>query len=269
MPELQQCELFLLRYASHALRDEFVNVGLILVPPDSAPELRLVKDWSRVSALDPRADLEMLQAFGDELRLRFNKKEDREQTLQKMQDWLSNTLQISESKGCLTESPREEADELARLYLEARKGRASRSQSAREIIRKRMEREFRSAGVWQAMSQKIPASKYTQTGDPLKIDCGYRADSIIKIFHAVPLNNDMNSVKALAFTFPRMAEGIQRLEGKQAQMTAIVEDSLSEKDQNVQFAREILESQKILLAPMAQLPQIAEIATREIRGELR
>ena len=243
MPELQQCKLFLLRYVPDAVRNEFVNVGLILLPPESSPELRLVKDWSRVSALDPRADLEMLQAFGDEVRLRFSKKEDRELMLQKMEDWLSNNLQISESKACLTESPREEADELARLYLEARKGRASRSQSAREIIRKRMEREFKSAGAWQAMSQKIPASKYTQPEDPLKIDCGYSTDSIIKMFHAVPLKGDMNSVKALAFTFPRMSEGIQRLEGKQAQLTAITEDSPA-KDKNAQFAREILRSEE-------------------------
>ena len=265
---MQQCKLFLLRYVPDAVRNEFVNVGLILLPPDSSPELRLVKDWSRVSALDPRADLEMLQAFGDELRLRFDKKEDRELTLQKMQDWLSNTLQISESKACLTESPREEADELARLYLEARKGGTPRSESARQMILRRMEREFKAAGVWQAMSRQIAAAKYTQSGDPLKIDCGYSADSILKMFHAVPLNSDMNSVKALAFTFPRMAEGIRRIEGKQAQLTAIVQDSLSEEDQNVQFAREILESQKILIAQVAQLSEIANIAAGEIRQQL-
>ena len=269
MPELQQCRLFLLRYVPDAVRNEFVNVGLILLPPDSLPELRLVKDWSRVTALDPRADLEMLQAFGDELRLRFNKEEDRELTFQKMQDWLSNALQISESKACLTESPREEADELARLYLEARKGRPARAQGMRRIILRSMQREFKAAGVWRAMDPEILASKYTQSGDPLKIDCGYSTDSIIKMFHAVPLNSDMNLVKALAFTFPRMAQGIRKIEGKPAQLTAITEDSLSKEDQSVQFAREILESQKILLVPVAQLPQIAEVAAREIRQQLR
>jgi len=242
MPELQQCKLFLLRYVPDAVRNEFVNIGLILLPPDSSPELRLVKDWSRVTALEPRADLEMLQAFGDELRLRFNKKEDedRELTLQKMQDWLSNALQISESKACLTESPREEADELARLYLEARKGRVSRAQSAHQSILKLMKKEFNAAGIWQSMNKDIPAAKYTESGDPLVIDSGYDAGAVIRMFHATPLSTDVNSVKALAFTFPRMAEGILRIDGKQAELTAITEDSLSEEDQKVQFAREIL-----------------------------
>src|SRR5438270_5108251 len=266
MPELQNCKLFLLRYAPDAVRNEFINVGLILLPPDSPPELRLVKDWSRVSVLDPRADLEMLQAFGDELRLRFNNEEDRELTLQKMQNWLSNSLQIGESKACLTESHREEADELARIYLEVRKGRASRSESARQIILRRMEREFKAAGVWQAMSQKILAAKYTQSGDPLKIDCGYSAGSVIKMFHAIPLNSDVSSAKALAFTFPRMAEGIRRLEGKQAQLTAIVEDGLNREDQNVSYALGILESQNIQTAPSAELPHFAAVAVREIRA---
>lgn len=268
MPELQQCQLFLLRYVPDAVSNEFVNIGLILLPPHSSPELRLVKNWSRVTALDPRADLEMLQAFGEELRLRFSRKEDRDLTLQKMQDWLSNALQISETKACLTESPREEADELARLYLETRKGRISRAESARQIILRQMERRFEALGVWQAMSRKIPASRYTQPGDPLTIDCGYGAGSTNKMFHATPLTTDVNLVKALAFTFPRMADGIRKMEGKQAQLTAIIEDSLPEDDQNVQFAREILESQKILIAPIAQLPQIAEIAAREIGRQL-
>src|SRR5947209_20500160 len=100
MPELLNCKFFLLRYVPDAIRNEFVNIGLVLLPPDAPPELRLVKDWSRVTALDPRADLEMLQAVGEDLRVRLNGNE-RELTLQKMGDWLSNALQMSEPQGCL------------------------------------------------------------------------------------------------------------------------------------------------------------------------
>src|SRR5438270_14032290 len=114
MPHIQNYKFFLLRYVPDAIRNEFVNIGLVLLPPDSPAELRFVNDWSRVSALDPQADVEMLQAVGNELRVRFNNKEDRDLTLQKMEDWLSNALQISEAKGCVAESPKEEADNLAR-----------------------------------------------------------------------------------------------------------------------------------------------------------
>ena len=81
MPELLNCKFFLLRYVPDAIRNEFVNIGLVLLPPDSPAELRLVNDWSRVSALAPQADVEMLQAVGDELRVRFNNKEDGDLTL--------------------------------------------------------------------------------------------------------------------------------------------------------------------------------------------
>ena len=59
----QECKFFLLRYAPNPVRGEFVNIGLVLVAPQAPPELRFSKDWSRVRALDPQADTELLDAF--------------------------------------------------------------------------------------------------------------------------------------------------------------------------------------------------------------
>ena len=262
----QNCKFFLLRYVPDALKNEFVNIGLVLLPPHAPAELRLAKDWSRVRALDPQADLEMLDAFGHELQLQMGAEETRDVVLKKIEDWFSNSLQATEYKGCLTDSPAQEADELARIYLNASRRRASREKGPRQMIFRRIKKEFELAGVWRAMRKDIPASQYTRSGDPLKIDCGYGVNSTIKMFHATPLRSEINAAKALAFTFPQLVEGLRRAEGAQAQLTAIVEDGLQRENEAIVFAMEVLQGQNIKIASLADLPQIAELAAREIRA---
>ena len=255
-----QCSFFLLRYVPDAVKNEFVNFGLVLLSPAAPAELRFSKDWSRVRGLDPQADLELLEALENELR----DNRDREAILKKIEDSFSNAVQVSEIKAILADSPAQEADFLAGLYLDSRRRRSIREASARQTIFRRMRSEFERAGAWQAMNQNIAVAKYTRTGDPLKIDCGYQATSTIKMFHATSLKNDVNTAKVLAFTFPRLAEGIRRAEGRQAELTAVVEDDLNRTDQSIGFALEILQQQAIQIAPVSQIGEIAATAAREV-----
>ena len=73
----------------------------------------------------------------------------------------------------------------------------------------------------------------------------------------------MNAAKILAFTFPRLAEGIRRAEGKSSRLTAVVEDDLPV-DDAVSFARETLEQQAIRIAPVSTMPDVAAEAAREL-----
>ena len=60
-----QCKFFVVRYAPDAVKNEFVNIGLVLMPPAGGAQIRFTDDWSRVRCLDPEADLEVLQALAD------------------------------------------------------------------------------------------------------------------------------------------------------------------------------------------------------------
>jgi hypothetical protein len=128
-----------------------------------------------------------------------------------------------------------------------------------------MRSEFEAAGVWPVMLKNIALSKYTRSGDPLKIDCGYSPNGTVKLFHAVTLSSDVNAAKVLAFSFPQLAEGIRKTEGKQALLTAIVEDDLPTDDETVNFARETLEQNAIRIAPVSTMAAIAREAARELR----
>jgi hypothetical protein len=265
MMEQEKCNFFLLRYVPDAVKNEFVNVGLVLLPQAGEAELRFTRDWSRVKCLDPQADLELLEAMEGDLREKLRTMNgDRDFILRKIQDSFSNALQPSEFKACAAASPAAEADELARLYLERRRPRQPREAGARQAILAAMRQGFESAGVWRAMRKEIPVADYTRRGDPLKLDCGYSPNGTVKLFHALGVAADANAAKVLAFSFPPLAEGVRKKEGKQAQLTAVVEDDLDRDEEHVGFAVEILVQQGINVAPLAQMASLAALAAREM-----
>lgn len=261
-----QCRFFVLRYAPDAVKNEFINVGLVLLPPAGGAQVRFTRDWQRVLCLDPDADVEMLQALENDLRNQLREMNgDRDLILRRIQDSFSNAIQPSEFQACLASSVVAEADELARLYLERpRRRQQTREPGARVAIVARMRSEFEAAGVWPLMQEKIPVSRYTRGGDPLKIDCGYSPNGTVKLFHAVTLNNDVNTAKVLAFSFPQVAKGIREMEGKHALLTAVVDDDLPQEDEAVIFARETLEQNSIHIIPVGAMAAVAREAAREL-----
>jgi hypothetical protein len=108
-------------------------------------------------------------------------------------------------------------------------------------------------------------AKYTHSGDPLKIDCGYQPNGVIRLFQAVSLSTEPDSAKILAFSYPALSEGIARIENAKTDLTAIVEDELDRNDEAIQFALETLERTAINIAGINQLGAIAERARTEMR----
>jgi Protein of unknown function (DUF3037) len=263
---MEKCSFFVLRYVPDAVKNEFVNIGLVLLPQGGEPELRFTHDWSRVRCMDSEADIEVLKALENDLRDQLRGVNgDRESILRRIQDSFSNALQPSEFKACLAESPSEEADKLAKLYLERERQRGPRERSTRETIRKRMEQEFDHFGVLPLIEQRIEAARYTGKGDPLKIDFGYSPNGTVKLFHALAIETDPNSAKVLAFSFPRLAEGIRKEQSKAVELTAVVEEDLGQDDEAVSFALNTLEQQEIRIARLEEMPAIAQVAARELR----
>ena len=193
---------------------------------------------------------------------------DHEFILRRLQDSFSNALQPSEFQGCLADSPAAEADELARLYLDRPRRRQPRELSTRQAIYQKMRSEFESAGVWLLMWQNVPVSRYTRSGDPLKIDCGYSPNGTVKLFHAVSLATDINTAKILAFTFPQLADGLRKAENKRAELTAILEDELPAGDESISFARETLQQHSISIASAAEMPGFTAAFTRSVTSSM-
>lgn len=270
MPDLKQLEFFLLRYVPDVVKDEFVNIGVVML--ESAKngagfaDVCFTRDWRRVRCLDPEADIEMLEALERDFRGQLRETRGREALLRKLEDSFSNVIQLSATKGCLAEDPAKEMEALASMYLEtpARAGR--REASGRQRILAQMRDAFERAGVWALLSKEIAVEQYTHKGDPLKIDCGYRPNGVVKMFHAVSLASGVDAAKVLAFSYPQLAEGIAKVERASSLLTAVVEDDLERGDEAIGFALTTLEKSRIAVAVTAEMPSLAEVARRELRA---
>src|ERR1700691_5481016 len=168
MSDRRQLEFFLLRYVPDAVKNEFVNIGLVMVEAGANgggfADVRFTRDWRRVRCLDPQADVEMLVALEREIRGQLATTHDREVLLRRLEDSFSNVIQLSPVKGCLAEDPAREIEAMASMYLETAKVGGRREASGRQRILATMRDAFEQAGVWGLMRHQIAVAEYTHKG---------------------------------------------------------------------------------------------------------
>jgi hypothetical protein len=277
VPERKQCEFQLIRYVPDPVKNEFVNIGVLLRAAEGGQsELRFTRDWSRVRCLDPDADTQMLEALEIEVgqRLANQPADHRRPILGLLEDSLSNGIQIPETKAYLAETFVAALEDLMRRYVDTpRRGRSQR-RTGRSALLAAMRTRFEEAGVWTLMRKQIAVAQYTKPGDPLRIDCGYRPNGVVKMFQAISLEAGADDAKLLAFSALGLIDGVKRVEQAKLQLTAIVEplrqaeqEEEPSEDRTLQyrFGIEIMEEHKIRVMTSTALPDLAETARRELR----
>ena len=278
MRERVQCEFFLIRYVPDVVKGEFANIGVVLreVGPEAdkldSAVVRFTRDWSRVRCMDADADIGLLEGLEGEIaaRLRMGAG-DTKPVMQVLEDTLSNSVQITEARASLAESVPAELEQLMRMYVEPLKVKQERKRTGRAAIAGAMRTEFERAGVWGLMRKRIAASLYTRAGDPMKIDCGYRPNGVIRMFQAVSLEGDVEGAKGLAYSAPQLREGVERVESARLELTAVVEplravsDLEDEAQERYRFGVEAMERQEIRVVTVSDLARVAETARVELR----
>ncbi len=269
MADRRQLEFFLLRYVPDAVKDEFVNIGLVMVEAGANgggfAEVRFTRDWRRVRCLDPQADVEMLAALERDVRGQLGATQDRAVLLRRLEDSFSNVIQLSPVKGCLAEDPVAEIETMASMYLEAAKVGGKREVSGRQRILAAMRDAFEQAGIAKFVLP-VPVAPYTKRGDPFQFDFGYRIGGEIKLFQAVSLKAGVDAAVLLAARYPRIVPVMSKVAGAVPALTAVIDDDLDRGQESVQFALSMMEDEKIRIAVAAEMPMIAEVARRELRA---
>ncbi|MGA8529578.1 MAG: DUF3037 domain-containing protein [Acidobacteriaceae bacterium] len=281
MTEPLPCEFSLVRYVPDPVKNEFVNIGVLLHGPATSEggspsaQLRFTKDWARVRCLDPDADTEMLEAMETEMRRRLLESGTDSPSLMKtIEDSFSHLLQITTPKAFLVGNLSAGIEQLMRLYVEPRREKIRQALSGRAAIARSLRTHFEQARVWDLLRRRIPAADYTRPGDSLKIDCGYRPNGLVRMFHAVSLATDSELAKVLAFSAPLLRAGVARVENAELELTAIVEpirnshgDVSADDDFIAQyrFGIETMEAQQIRVLTVNDLERVAETARRELR----
>jgi predicted RNA-binding protein YlxR (DUF448 family) len=267
-----QCEFSLIRYVPDVVKGEFANIGVVLreAGREGSATVRFTRDWGRVRCLDPDADVELLESLEAEIALRLQAgvelRVNAKPMLETLEDSLSNSVQLTEMRGTLAESLAGEMEQLLRMYVEPLKVPATRRKmSGRGAIVAAMRESFEGEGVWRLMRKKIAAAQYTQAGDPLKIDCGYR-NGKVRMFHAVSLENDVEAAKGMAYTAEALRRGVMGSEGVELELTAVVEKVGAVADQEQYgFGVSVMEREAIRVLTVADMGRVAETARRELR----
>jgi hypothetical protein len=281
------CEFHLLRYVPDAVRNEYVHIGVILREQGSqeAAEVKFTRDWRRVRCLDPDADTALLEGMESELRRRFQAQPDGN-LMRLLNESLSLSVQMTESKAYLAESLPAGMDELMKMYVDPPPREHMPRLSGRAAIQARMRAEFERAGVWELLRKRIAASEYTRPGDPLRIDVGYRPNGMshpadkdpsvgtpaIRMFHAVSLEPGVEMAKVLAFSAAGLRAGVERVEKAQLELTAVIEPAARlgatgeepERLEMYRFGVETMEENQIRVLTTSDLVRVAETARREL-----
>lgn len=270
MPEERRALRYrILRYTPNLLRDEWVNVGVILeeapeANPGAAPRrsARLIEedaDFARVRRLHPGADESLLRGLADEFEARLREPE-AESYLQKLDQILSNAVQFSPRRAVLAVDFDVELERLFRDYVARPPARreAGILEHTRNWIRQRLETIFRRHRILGKIERGVRAEEFTQPGDPLRLDYAYRFNGTRGYLQIVPLNRHPSQAKVLAYT----AECIRRVQAR-AEFTALTDAEPQPENRRHQFMTQLFAAQQIRVVPPGGMENLAaELARR-------
>lgn len=246
----------ILRYTPNLVRDEWVNIGVLLFAPGTGEHrLRLIEEqeeFRRIRRLHPQADEALLRRLREDL-------EDRLQTangnagsgaswqalVAKWDDTLSNTLQLAPQKGTLAEDLDAELERLYNDHVAPERASAGAA-GTRSQMRSYCSQVFRQAHVWERLEKRIPASEFTFPGDPMRIDYGYRRNGTRGFVHTLSVTRAPSMAQNFAYTSGRIAAASPW----KSEFAAVTDVELSDGNLQHRFVRDTLRDAGIEPVPL-------------------
>lgn len=260
MPELalQPLAYRVVRYFPNLIRDEWINVGVLVLDPASGRVGRRFledpADFGRLRRLHPTVDEELLRHLTELFETPLARERGGLAYIEYLEQTLSNGVQLGPSKGLLAEDVETELDRLYREQVEPpRYSRAAEDLSSRGGIRNRANQVFRTTGIWPRLERRLRVDEFTFAGDPLRIDYSYRRNGTRGFVQALPLNRDPGQAKVLAFTADAIRAKLEKTE-----FLAVTETEAHPEDSaRHRFVTGLLAEHEIPVVPLARLAEWA------------
>lgn len=245
----------ILRYTPNLVRDEWVNIGVLVFDPQTGERrLRLIEEpeeYARVRRLHPQADESLLRALRGDLEDRFasagelfrgndhavaDGKPDWLKLLGKWDDTLSNALQLAPQKGVHANDLDAETERLYADHVAPQRG-ASRvgAPGSRGVIRSYCAQVLKSARLWDRLEKGVRAEEFTFPGDPMRLDYGYRRNGTRGFVQALSVTRAPADAKLLAYTVDRIRDKV-----KSSEFTAVTDIHLLAENERHRFVQETL-----------------------------
>jgi hypothetical protein len=258
------CAYRVLRYTPNLVRDEWLNIGVLVFDPQTGERrLRMIEEaveFARVRRLHPQADEGLLRALRDDLENRFagaselfgaNGKGEKASAdwlrlLGKWNEILSNALQLAPQKGVYAEDLDAETE---RLYADhvAPQRAASRvgAPGSRNEIRAYCAQVFKQARLWERLQKGVRAEEFTFPGDPMRLDFGYRRNGTRGFVQALSVSRAPADAKLLAYTAAHI-----RKKAVSSEFTAVTDVPLIAENERHRFVQETLREAGVESVPM-------------------
>lgn len=277
MSDLRKLEFFLVRYVPNVVREECVNIGLVMTESDGDgggfADVHFLQDWDRTLRLYPDTDVDMIEALGREIKARISKVQDRALLIHEMMDRYSNVIQLSPVRQVLTEDPAREMKALVSTLVEMPKmapleGKAvAQHRAGRKWLLSEMTNAFESEGVLSLLQTKLPVSIYTNNTDKFTFDFAYavgKSGETTKIFHAVSVVDKSKETEMFPFRVAKIGPKMAQLNHTKPIFAAIVEDDFDPDDSYVASVLAFMNDEGIRISRVGQMPAIAERARVEL-----
>jgi hypothetical protein len=298
MAEKRQLELLLLRLVPHALRDDFMTVGVVVLEPAgesrrlpgesgaergaeaSAPEwtdhagpraqfadLRITRDWKRVECFAPDFEIELFEHLEAVVREQLTEIRGRQELVQLLEARFGNVFEVGPAKAMVAQDPVAEMRVLERDYLAPMLSAAQPLERARRMgrlgIAGRMQDAFAAAGVLGMLQRDLEMKEFTGENDPFRVDFGFRVGKALKMFHALALNVSGEPAVTLAYRYSTIHSGM-RARGDEALMTAIINEDAVRAKGEVASGLAMLRANEIVVRDVGEMVEIAEEVRREL-----
>lgn len=220
-----------IRYTSSLVRDEWVNIGILLYDPDNGElRLRLIEgqnEFARVRRLQTGADEEAIRQLRDHLEDRFtsflqSERQERgnsvspgdalQAVIDKWNATLSNGIQLGPQKCVYAVDIDLQLEQLYREQIAgstAQRGHRAGLPDSRPGIRLHCSQVWKQAGLWNRIEKSVRVEEFTFPGDPMRIDYAYRRNGTRGFVHALSVSRSPRDCKEYAYTAKRIAALVQ------------------------------------------------------------
>lgn len=226
----------ILRYTPNLVRDEWVNIGVLLFDEKTGERrLRLIEEqeeYARVRKLHPQMDETLLRELRNDLEDRFatapglfrgngngkgheehNGRADWLKLLDKWDNTLSNALQLAPQKGVFADDLDKELERLYADRVAPQRGAARvGAPGSRSAIRAYCGQVWRQARLWDRLEKGVRVDKFTFEGDPMRLDYSYRRNGTRGFVQTLSVSRAPGDVKGLAYTVERIRKHVQSSE---------------------------------------------------------
>ncbi len=252
----------ILRYTADPIRDEWLNIGVLLFDPETGSHAARVieeeREFARLRRLQPIADEEVIRRtrehfedhFGGLLRqarTETGSAADFRKLIDKWEGTLSTGIQLSPQRGVYASDLE---TELNRLYTEHVGVERTRfrvgAPGSRAMIRDYCSQVWHQARLWGRIEKSIRVAEYTFPGDPMRIDYSYRRNGTRGFVQTLSVSRSPMACKEYAYT----AQYIAPRARFKSEFAAITDIPLEDGNLRHRFVRDTLRDAGIEPVPM-------------------